>query len=93
MKSEKFRATARVAPTLEKRRKKVGKRFAGMKNSRTFAALKGKRQIAKASGEMAEWSIAAVLKTVEGENFQGFESLSLRRSVASSMLKSNGTRL
>ena len=28
---------------------------------------------------MAEWSIAAVLKTVEGENFQGFESLSLRK--------------
>ena len=30
------------------------------------------------SGEMAEWSIAAVLKTVEANYLQGFESLSLR---------------
>jgi hypothetical protein len=30
-------------------------------------------------GEMAEWSIAAVLKTVE-RKFRGFESLSLRQS-------------
>ena len=29
-------------------------------------------------GEMAEWSIAAVLKTVEANYLQGFESLSLR---------------
>ncbi len=31
-----------------------------------------------AFGEMAEWSIAAVLKTVEANYLQGFESLSLR---------------
>ena len=30
------------------------------------------------SGEMAEWSNAAVLKTVEANYLQGFESLSLR---------------
>ena len=29
-------------------------------------------------GEMAEWSNAAVLKTVEANYLQGFESLSLR---------------
>ena len=29
-------------------------------------------------GEMAEWSNAAVLKTVEGHTSGGFESLSLR---------------
>ncbi len=28
--------------------------------------------------QMAEWSIAAVLKTVEANYLQGFESLSLR---------------
>ena len=31
-----------------------------------------------AFGEMAEWSNAAVLKTVEANYLQGFESLSLR---------------
>ncbi len=30
-------------------------------------------------GEMAEWSNAAVLKTVEGNSLPGFESLSLRQ--------------
>ncbi len=31
-------------------------------------------------GEMAEWSNAAVLKTVEGNPLPGFESLSLRQN-------------
>ena len=37
-------------------------------------------------GEMAEWSIAAVLKTVELERFRGFESLSLRRTYWTEMV-------
>jgi hypothetical protein len=32
-------------------------------------------------GEMAEWSKAAVLKTVEGTPLPGFESLSLRQGL------------
>ena len=32
------------------------------------------------NGEMAEWSKAAVLKTVEGTPLPGFESLSLRQT-------------
>ena len=34
--------------------------------------------LSKENGEMAERSIAAVLKTVEANYLQGFESLSLR---------------
>ena len=30
-------------------------------------------------GEVAEWTKAAVLKTVEGNTFRGFESLPLRQ--------------
>jgi hypothetical protein len=35
-----------------------------------------------APGEMAEWSIAAVLKTVEVNSLRGFESLSLRQKAS-----------
>ena len=37
-------------------------------------------------GEMAEWSKAAVLKTVEGNPLPGFESLSLRHCPRESVL-------
>ena len=33
------------------------------------------------NGEVAEWSKAAVLKTVEGNSLPGFESLSLRHTI------------
>ena len=39
------------------------------------------------SGDMAEWSIAAVLKTVERFAFQGFESLSLRKKKQASEMQ------
>ena len=38
--------------------------LAGSKKSRTFAALLKKSTSKRSFGEMAEWSIAAVLKTV-----------------------------
>ena len=39
--------------------------FGGLKNSRTFASLsKGSTSENRGFGEVAEWSIAAVLKTV-----------------------------
>ena len=38
--------------------------LADSKNSRTFASLFKTSALAKRFGEMAEWSIAAVLKTV-----------------------------
>ena len=39
--------------------------------------------LTRQQGEMPEWSIGAVSKTVERFAFQGFESLSLRKSDAS----------
>ena len=39
--------------------------FGGLKNSRTFASIsKGSTSENRGFGEVAEWSIAAVLKTV-----------------------------
>ena len=44
--------------------KKIGQTLADSKNSRTFASLLKTSTLEKRFGEMAEWSIAAVLKTV-----------------------------
>ena len=44
--------------------KKNHKSLADSKNSRTFASLLKRSTSDKEFGEMAEWSIAAVLKTV-----------------------------
>ena len=45
--------------------KKHTKRFVESKIIRIFAPLLKRKCVAKTLGEMAEWSIAAVLKTVE----------------------------
>ena len=52
--------------------------FGGLKNSRTFASLsKGSTSENRGFGEVAEWSIAAVLNRCTAR-YPGFESLSLR---------------
>ena len=46
--------------------------FGGLKNSRTFASLsKGSTSENRGFGEVAEWSIAAVLKTVVPRGTRG----------------------
>ena len=69
----------------EKKRKNNASNFADSKKMSTFAHVKTKRRNFSAEnppkvfGEMAEWSIAAVLKTVEGHTSGGSNpSLSAR---------------
>ena len=54
--------------------------LADSKNSRTFASLLKTSTLEKRFGEMAEWSIAAVLKTVVLRGTGGsYPSLSARK--------------
>ena len=49
--------------------------FGGLKNSRTFASLsKGSTSENRGFGEVAEWSIAAALKTVLLRGTRGSDS-------------------
>ena len=57
---------------MRKNNQKSGNLFAGFKIMRTFASpLKNKATLTKSSGEVAEWSIAAVLKTVVPRGTRG----------------------
>lgn len=51
----------------------------GGSNPSVSANLQAEPASLEQSGEMPEWSIGAVSKTVERSAFQGFESLSLRK--------------
>ena len=51
--------------------KKVPKNLEHMHQTRTFASLLKTKHSLKSFGEVAEWSIAAVLKTVEGNTSRG----------------------
>ena len=62
---------------MRKNNQKSGNLFAGFKIMRTFASLLKGSTLTKEFGEVAEWSIAAVLKPLYRE-VPGFESLSLR---------------
>ena len=57
---------------MKKNNQKSSKIFAGLKIMRTFASLlKNKATLKKSFGEVAEWSIAAVLKTVVPRGTRG----------------------
>ena len=57
---------------MRKNNQKSGNLFAGFKIMRTFAPpLKNKATLKKSFGEVAEWSIAAVLKTVVPRGTRG----------------------
>ena len=61
------------------------------KDGSTFAPqMIGSTVVDPILGEMAEWSIAAVLKTVEANYLQGFESLSLRIFLPVSVARHDG---
>ena len=61
--------------------------LADSKNSRTFASLLKTSTLEKSFGEMAEWSIAAVLKTVVLRGTGGSNpSLSARKSVVNQLI-------
>ena len=67
--------------------KKTGRMLADSKNSRTFASLLKTSTLEKRFGEMAEWSIAAVLKTVVLRGTGGSNpSLSARKSVVNQLI-------